>query len=133
MVLSLMRVSTRSNLISTSIQTGSKTMRLLGIRKANQMPGIFFEDDKEVVVIGVGHEGEDPKEAKGRVANDALDARIAFLQQYITASECPTSGFACILDPTAAAKRNRAGCNCTSTSSRRPTPTEKSSPALSKN
>ncbi|KAH4057202.1 hypothetical protein HBH68_108090 [Parastagonospora nodorum] len=64
----------------------------------------FFEDNEEVVVIGVGHEGQDQKEAKGRVANDALDARKAFLLQHIAANECPTSGLTCILDPSSTAK-----------------------------
>jgi hypothetical protein len=58
-------------------------------------------------VIGVGHEGQDPKEAKGRVADDApdaLDALQAFLQQHIAADECPASGLTCILGPTSTAK-----------------------------
>ncbi|EAT88168.2 hypothetical protein SNOG_04408 [Parastagonospora nodorum SN15] len=76
------------------------------IRNPKGEPGAwkFFEDNEEVVVIGVGHEGQDQKEAKGRVANDALDARKAFLLQHIAANECPTSGLTCILDPSSTAK-----------------------------
>jgi hypothetical protein len=67
----------------------------------------LFEDNEEVVVIAVGHEGQDPEEVKSRVANDAPDARTAFLQQWIAADECPTPGLTCwrgILHPTSTAE-----------------------------